>query len=77
MRQRISPPIGIGYDTTAGEAIVALCSVFAQTERGADPERVISGRARARTEGTKLGGPRVLAEVDARVESIDGWVKKD
>lgn len=58
---------GIDTTTPAGQAMFALCGVFAQMERALIRERVMSGLNRARDEGKQLGRPRVGPEVEAAI----------
>jgi DNA invertase Pin-like site-specific DNA recombinase len=46
---------GLDTSTTAGKAMFQMLGVFAEFERGIIKERVNSGLARARANGTKLG----------------------
>lgn len=54
----------VDSSTPAGKAMLSMCGVFAEFERGIIVERVRAGLARARAEGKRLGRPRV----DARTE---------
>ena len=60
-----------GLDTTtpAGKAMFQMMGVFAEFERSMIQERVKSGLARARAEGTRLGRPRVAKETEAAIRA--------
>lgn len=49
----------IDTTTPAGRAMLHMCSVFAEFERGMIVERVKAGLARAKAEGKTLGRPRI------------------
>ena len=70
---------GLDTSTTAGKAMFQMLGVFAEFERGIIQERVNAGRARARANGTKLGGRRVDPAVEARILALkadgDGILK--
>ena len=48
---------GIDTTTPSGKALCQMMGVFSEFERAMIRERVLSGLARARSEGTKLGAP--------------------
>ena len=50
---------GIDTTTPAGKAMFQMMGVFAEFERAMIRERVNAGLARARSQGTKLGRPRI------------------
>lgn len=58
-----------GLDTTtpAGKAMYQVMGVFAEFERAIIRERIMAGLARAKSEGRRLGRPRVSAEVEQRI----------
>jgi DNA invertase Pin-like site-specific DNA recombinase len=58
-----------GLDTTtpAGKAMFQMMGVFAEFERAMIQERVRAGLARARSEGKRLGRPRLAAELEKRI----------
>ncbi len=58
---------GIDTTTPSGKAMFQMMGVFAEFERAMIQERVKAGLARARSEGTQLGRPRVLASVEAAI----------
>ena len=65
-----------GLDTTtpAGKAMFQMMGVFAEFERAMIQERVRAGLARARSEGKRLGRPRIAPELEERQEgSVDSW----
>jgi DNA invertase Pin-like site-specific DNA recombinase len=57
----------VDTSTPAGEALFGMLGVFAQFERAMIVERVKAGLKRAKAEGTKLGRPKVSAEVEAKI----------
>ncbi len=63
----------IDTTTPSGKAMVQMCAVFAEFERGMMQERIKAGIDRARANGTKsgkpIGRPRVLAEVEDAVRA--------
>ena len=65
---------GINTTTPAGKALFGMMGVFAEFERGMIVERVKSGMARAKKNGTKsgnaIGRPSVSAEVEARIREL-------
>jgi DNA invertase Pin-like site-specific DNA recombinase len=56
---------GLDTSTPSGRAMFQMMGVFAEFERAMIRERVMSGLARARAEGTQLGRRR-LEETDAK-----------
>ena len=58
---------GADTRTPAGRMYYQMAGVFAEYERGRLRERVQSGLARAKANGTKLGRPRVSLETEAAV----------
>ena len=60
---------GIDTTTPAGKALFQMMGVFAEFERAMIQERVKSGLARARADGTQLGRPRVSAETEASIRA--------
>lgn len=65
---------GINTTTPAGKALFGMMGVFAEFERGMIRERVKSGLARARKNGTKsgnaIGRPTVSVEVENRIRGL-------
>jgi DNA invertase Pin-like site-specific DNA recombinase len=53
---------GLDTSTPAGRAMYQLMPVFAEFERAMLRERVISGLARAKDQGTRLGRPQITPE---------------
>ena len=51
----------------AGRALFQMLGVFAEFERAMIVERVKAGLKRAKAEGTKLGRPRISADVENRI----------
>jgi DNA invertase Pin-like site-specific DNA recombinase len=70
---------GLDTTTSAGKAMFQMLGVFAEFERGIIRERVNTGLARARANGTKLGRRRVKPSVEARILELrdagDGILK--
>jgi DNA invertase Pin-like site-specific DNA recombinase len=58
-----------GLDTTtpAGKAMFQMMGVFAEFERAMIQERVRAGLARAKSEGKRLGRPRIAPELEERI----------
>jgi DNA invertase Pin-like site-specific DNA recombinase len=58
-----------GLDTTtpAGKALFQMMGVFAEFERAMIQERVRAGLARAKSEGKRIGRPRIPAELEERI----------
>src|SRR4029450_5136381 len=59
-----------GLDTTtpAGKAMFQMMGVFAEFERAMIQERVRAGLRRARSEGKKLGRPRLDPKLEKRIQ---------
>ena len=55
---------GIDTTTPAGKAMFQMSAVFAEFERAMISDRVKAGLERARAKGTRLGRPRVTAQVE-------------
>ncbi len=55
---------GIDTTTPAGKAMFQMSAVFAEFERAMISDRVKAGLERARAKGTRLGRPRVTAEIE-------------
>ena len=60
---------GIDTTTPSGKAMFQMCGVFAEFERAMIRERVKAGLARAKTQGKKLGRPRVPAYIERKVHA--------
>jgi DNA invertase Pin-like site-specific DNA recombinase len=58
---------GLDTSTPAGRAMFQMMGVFAEFERAMLRERVMSGLARAREQGTRLGRPRLAAEKEEAI----------
>ena len=58
-----------GLDTTtpAGMAMFQLLGTFAEFERAMIRERIVSGLARVKSEGKRLGRPRVSSEIEGQI----------
>jgi DNA invertase Pin-like site-specific DNA recombinase len=56
--------------TPAGKAMLGMLAVFGELEREIIRERVNSGLARARAQGTRLGRPKVAAAVEERIRAL-------
>ncbi|MBR1153573.1 recombinase family protein [Bradyrhizobium sp. JYMT SZCCT0428] len=61
---------GIDTTTPSGKAIFQMMGVFAEFERSMIHERVMSGLARARAEGIRLGRPPEIAGDAVKVKAI-------
>jgi DNA invertase Pin-like site-specific DNA recombinase len=59
---------GIDTTTPAGKAMFQMMGVFAEFERAMIQERVRAGLARARSEGKRLGRPRIAPELEERIK---------
>ena len=57
----------VDTSTIAGRAMLAMCRVFAEFERGMIVERVRAGLERARAQGKRLGRPRVSASIETEI----------
>jgi DNA invertase Pin-like site-specific DNA recombinase len=53
--------------TPAGKAMFQMIGVFAEFERAMIVERVKAGLARARSQGRRLGRPRLASDKERRV----------
>jgi DNA invertase Pin-like site-specific DNA recombinase len=58
---------GLDTSTPAGKALFQMMGVFAEFERSMIQERVRAGLARARSEGKRLGRPRIEPELEKRI----------
>jgi DNA invertase Pin-like site-specific DNA recombinase len=58
---------GIDTTTPAGKAMFQMMGVFAEFERAMIRERVRAGLARAKSEGKRLGRPRIAPELEERI----------
>ena len=58
---------GIDTTTPAGKAMFQMCGVFAEFERSIIRERINAGLARARSNGIRLGRPRVNDSVEQAI----------
>ena len=58
---------GLDTATPAGKAMFQMMGVFAEFERAMIQERVRAGLARAKSEGKRLGRPRIAPELEARI----------
>jgi DNA invertase Pin-like site-specific DNA recombinase len=61
---------GLDTSTPSGRAMYQMMGVFAEFERAIIRERVMSGLARAKTEGITLGRPALEAADAAKVKAI-------
>jgi DNA invertase Pin-like site-specific DNA recombinase len=63
--------------TSTGRALFTMLSLFGELERAMLIERVNAGLARARSQGVKLGRPRLDTKVNDRIRllAVDGWSK--
>lgn len=61
---------GIDTSTPAGKALFQMLGVFAEFERSIIVERVKAGLKRAKSQGTRLGRPRVSYEKEAKVRRL-------
>ena len=61
---------GIDTSTPAGKAMFQMMGVFAEFERAIIVERVKAGLARARSEGKRLGRPRLPADKEQQVRDL-------
>jgi len=60
---------GLDTSTPAGMAMFQMLGVFSEFERSMIRDRVLSGLARARTEGKVLGRPRTDPRVEAKIKA--------
>lgn len=58
---------GLDTSTPGGRAVFQMMGVFAEFERAMLRERVVSGLARARENGTRLGRPKLAAEKEEAI----------
>jgi DNA invertase Pin-like site-specific DNA recombinase len=58
---------GLDTRTPAGKAMFQMMGVFAEFERAMIQERVRAGLARAKSEGKRLGRPRISPELEQRI----------
>jgi DNA invertase Pin-like site-specific DNA recombinase len=58
---------GMDSSTPQGRMLFQMSGVFAEFERAMIVERVKAGLRRAKAEGTKLGRPRVSAEIEGQI----------
>jgi DNA invertase Pin-like site-specific DNA recombinase len=58
---------GLDTRTPAGKAMFQMMGVFAEFERAMIQERVRAGLARAKSEGKRLGRPRIAPELKERI----------
>ena len=54
--------------TPAGKAMFQMMGVFAEFERAIVQERVRAGLKRAKSEGKRLGRPRIAPELEQRIK---------
>jgi hypothetical protein len=59
----------IDTTTPSGKAMIQMCVVFAEFERGMITERIHAGLKRAKDDGKTLGRPRAPAELEQRVRA--------
>jgi DNA invertase Pin-like site-specific DNA recombinase len=57
----------VDSSTPAGRAMLSMCGVFAEFERGIIAERVRAGLDRARAQGKQLGRPRVSLSLEKEI----------
>jgi DNA invertase Pin-like site-specific DNA recombinase len=57
----------VDTSTPSGRALLAMCSVFSELERGLIVERVHAGLRRARAQGKRLGRPPVPREIESAI----------
>ena len=60
---------GLDSTTPAGKAMFQMLGVFSEFERAMIQERVRAGLARARSEGKRLGRPRVDQKTDQAIQA--------
>src|SRR5262249_1505243 len=53
----------------AGKAMFGMMGVFAEFERSMIQERVRAGLRRARSEGKRLGRPKIAADLEAAIQA--------
>jgi DNA invertase Pin-like site-specific DNA recombinase len=59
---------GLDTRTPAGKAMFQMMGVFAEFERAMIQERVRAGLARAKSEGKRLGRPRIAPELEEHIK---------
>jgi DNA invertase Pin-like site-specific DNA recombinase len=61
--------------SSTGKALFTMLSLFGELERAMLIERVNAGLARARSQGVRLGRPRIDVKITDRIRllAIDGW----
>jgi DNA invertase Pin-like site-specific DNA recombinase len=57
----------VDSSTPAGKAMLSMCGVFAEFERGIIAERVRAGLDRARAQGKQLGRPRISLNLEQKI----------
>jgi DNA invertase Pin-like site-specific DNA recombinase len=57
----------VDSSTRSGRAMLSMCGVFAEFERGIIAERVRAGLERARAQGKQLGRPRISDELERAI----------
>jgi DNA invertase Pin-like site-specific DNA recombinase len=57
----------VDSSTPAGKAMLSMCGVFAEFERGIIAERVRAGLDRARAQGKQLGRPRISLDLETAI----------
>jgi DNA invertase Pin-like site-specific DNA recombinase len=57
----------VDSSTPAGKAMLSMCSVFAEFERGMIADRVRAGLDRARAQGKQLGRPRISMDLERAI----------
>jgi DNA invertase Pin-like site-specific DNA recombinase len=57
----------VDSSTPAGKAMLSMCGVFAEFERGIIAERVRAGLDRARAQGKQLGRPRISPALERAI----------
>jgi DNA invertase Pin-like site-specific DNA recombinase len=57
----------VDSSTPAGKAMLSMCGVFAEFERGIIVERVRAGLDRARAQGKRLGRPRISLKLERAI----------
>jgi DNA invertase Pin-like site-specific DNA recombinase len=67
---------GLDTATPSGRAMFQMLGVFAEFERAMIAERVRAGLARAKANGTRLGRPRLSAEIETAIRLASGSVRE-
>jgi DNA invertase Pin-like site-specific DNA recombinase len=67
---------GLDTATPGGRAMFQMLGVFAEFERAMIAERVRAGLARAKANGTRLGRPRLSAEIETAIRLASGSVRE-